>query len=145
MRTTESGGKEHDSEAMGRAMTIRPGGPTAVAGPKKQYEYVAQRSLNHPHICTLFDVSEENGVHYLVMEHVDGETLQQRLEKGRLPLHSGTTTSHQCTPIGRPFQAAEYISRTDLCAFEFPIGQIGSVNSWGYPRYAKLEFLQNCN
>ena len=43
-------------------------------------------SLNHPHICTLHDVGEQDGVVYLVMEYVDGQTLADRLEKGALPV-----------------------------------------------------------
>ena len=43
-------------------------------------------SLNHPHICMLFDVGQQDGADYLVMECVEGETLATRLEKGPLPL-----------------------------------------------------------
>jgi tRNA A-37 threonylcarbamoyl transferase component Bud32 len=41
--------------------------------------------LNHPHICTLFDVGREGETDYLVMELIDGETLATRLTKGALP------------------------------------------------------------
>jgi Tol biopolymer transport system component len=43
-------------------------------------------SLNHPHICTLFDIGQQDGIDYLVMEYLEGETLAQRLLKGSLPL-----------------------------------------------------------
>ena len=46
----------------------------------------AVSSLNHPHICTLYDIGEQDGIHFLVMEHLEGETLAARLEKGALPL-----------------------------------------------------------
>jgi serine/threonine protein kinase len=45
----------------------------------------AVSSLNHPHICALYDVGHQNGIDYLVMEYLDGQTLAARIEKGPLP------------------------------------------------------------
>ncbi|HLJ15867.1 MAG TPA: serine/threonine-protein kinase [Bryobacteraceae bacterium] len=43
-------------------------------------------SLNHPHICTLFDTGHQDDMDFLVMEYIEGETLAQRLVKGPLPV-----------------------------------------------------------
>jgi serine/threonine protein kinase/Tol biopolymer transport system component len=64
--------------------------PEHVAGDpdlRQRFEREAKAisSLNHPHICTLYDVGSEGGVEYLVMEHLDGETLTLRLLKGAIP------------------------------------------------------------
>src|ERR1039457_4146819 len=41
-------------------------------------------SLNHPHICVLYDIGQQHGIDYLVMEYIVGETLAQRLQRGAL-------------------------------------------------------------
>jgi protein kinase-like protein len=43
-------------------------------------------SLNHPNICTIHDVGEQDGTPYLVMELLHGETLKETLKAGALPL-----------------------------------------------------------
>ena len=42
-------------------------------------------TLSHPHICTLHDIGQQDGVDYLVLEYLEGETLEKKLEKGLLP------------------------------------------------------------
>ena len=46
----------------------------------------AVASLNHPHICVLYDIGREESLSYMVMEHLEGETLARRIARGPLPM-----------------------------------------------------------
>jgi eukaryotic-like serine/threonine-protein kinase len=68
------------------ALKILQGGAAADPAFRERFEREARTisSLSHPNICALFDVGEQDGVSYLVMEHLDGETLAARLTRGRM-------------------------------------------------------------
>src|SRR5690349_6018421 len=70
------------------AIKILPAQFSADPVRKQRFEREAKTisQLNHPHICTLYDVGSQAGMEYLVMECIEGETLAKRLEKGSLPL-----------------------------------------------------------
>ncbi len=71
-----------------RAVDTRLGRPVAVKISQERFSSLFEReglaisSLNHPHICTVYDV----GPNYLVMELVDGQTIAQRLTRGPMPV-----------------------------------------------------------
>jgi eukaryotic-like serine/threonine-protein kinase len=46
----------------------------------------AVSQLSHANICQLYDLGQQDGIHYIVMEYLEGETLASRLAKGRLPI-----------------------------------------------------------
>ena len=51
-----------------------------------QREARAVSRLSHPHICSLYDIGEQDGTAFLVMEYLEGQTLADRLDDGALPL-----------------------------------------------------------
>lgn len=55
---------------------------------KQRFEREAKTisSLNHPNICTLYDIGNEDGLDYLVMEYLEGETLSERIKRGAVPM-----------------------------------------------------------
>lgn len=53
---------------------------------RMEREARAISALQHPNICTLYDIGAQNGIDFMVMEYLEGQTLAARLEKGALPL-----------------------------------------------------------
>src|SRR6516165_9023405 len=70
------------------AIKVLPANLTADASLKQRLEREAKAvsKLSHPFICTLHDIGHQDGVDFLVMELLEGETLEQRLLRGPLPL-----------------------------------------------------------
>src|SRR5215467_4343412 len=74
--------------------------PSSLAGDpqfRERFDREARviSSLSHPHICPLFDVGEEATIRFLVMEYLDGETLEARLAKGPLAVGDALTVAIQ--------------------------------------------------
>jgi serine/threonine protein kinase len=64
---------------------------------KQRFEREAQAiaALNHPHICVVYDVGHDNGLDFLVMEYLEGETLASRIAKGPIPFDQLLTYATQ--------------------------------------------------
>src|SRR5271170_6853319 len=75
---------------LGRQVAIKvlPGHLAADSSARERLrrEAVAAAALDHPFICKVFEIGEDCGALFLVMEFINGETLHQRLRSGRLPL-----------------------------------------------------------
>jgi Tol biopolymer transport system component len=70
------------------AIKVMPASSAADPEFRARFEREARTisQLSHPHICALFDVGNQDGVEFLVMEHLEGETLADRLKKGPVPV-----------------------------------------------------------
>jgi serine/threonine protein kinase/Tol biopolymer transport system component len=75
---------------LGRDVAVKILPPSWAPDPQRRTRFErearAVAALNHPHICTIHDVGHDQGIDFLVMELVDGESLATRLAKGPLPL-----------------------------------------------------------
>jgi serine/threonine protein kinase len=70
------------------AIKVLPEAFQADADRRQRFDREAKAiaALNHPHICALYDIGREGGTDFLVMEHLVGDSLQDRLRKGAVPL-----------------------------------------------------------
>src|SRR5262249_51223191 len=75
---------------LGRRVALKVLAPEGATDPRRRarlaYEARAIARLSHPHICALHDLGHYEGIDFLVMEYLKGETLAARLRKGPLPL-----------------------------------------------------------
>ena len=83
-------------------------------------------SLDHPHICALYDVGHDDGVDYLVMQYLEGETLAARLHAGPLPIAEALKYASQ---IAHAIDAAHKrgITHRDLKPSNVMLTRVGAV------------------
>jgi eukaryotic-like serine/threonine-protein kinase len=102
-------------------------------------------ALNHPHICTIHDIGNQDGRDFFVMEFVDGETLATRLSRGRLPLPealqyaehvvSALAEAHRAGIVHRDVKPANIMlsrATTGLChakLLDFGVSKSGAANA----------------
>jgi serine/threonine protein kinase len=75
---------------LDRTVAIKILPPALAADPqfRERFDREARTisQLDHPHICALYDVGQQDGTSFLVMQYLEGDTLEDRLKKGALSL-----------------------------------------------------------
>ena len=128
------------------AITVLPEHVASDPDLKQRFEREAKTisSLNHPHICTLHDIGTQDGIDFLVMEYLEGETLAQRLETGALPLDQALQIAieiadaldkaHRQGIVHRDLKPGN-IMLTKSGAKLLDLGWRNRMRRWVWPRY----------
>ena len=77
-----------EDDRLQRAVAIKTIRDTGDSSARERFlrEARAAASLSHPNVCQLFDIGDDEGLPFLVMELLDGESLAERLRRGPLPV-----------------------------------------------------------
>src|SRR5262245_37526296 len=79
-----------EDKRLGRKVAIKflPDDVSTDAAAVQRFQREAQviSNLNHPHICTLYDIGTHDGRQFMVMELLDGQPLKDRIERGSVPV-----------------------------------------------------------
>jgi serine/threonine protein kinase len=98
--------------------------------------------LSHPHIAALFDIGHQDGIDFLVMEFVDGETLAERLKKGPLPVEQvlrvavqiaeALDKSHRAGIVHRDLKPQNIMmTKEDVKVLDFGLAKLNPLRSDG--------------
>ena len=129
------------------AIKILPAHLSQNAEAKERFDREARAisSLSHPNICHLYDVGDQDGTSYLVMEYLEGETLADRLRRGPLPLEQvlkvgaeiceGLEKAHRSGVVHRDLKPSNImLSRSGTKLMDFgldkaPVAAVGAGSS----------------
>src|SRR5437762_3131108 len=107
------------------ALKLLPARFTGDADRLKRFEREARAvvGLNHPNILTVYEIGEDHSIHYIASELIEGETLRQRLMRGRMELSEGIdvaiqvasalATAHQAGIVHRDIKPENIMLRPD--------------------------------
>jgi Tol biopolymer transport system component len=122
------------------AVKILPEHLSANAEARQRFEREAKAisSLSHPNICHLYDVGAQDGIHFLVMEYLEGETLAARLKKGPLPVDqllrcgmeiaSGLDKAHRSGVVHRDLKPGNImLTKSGAKLMDFGLAKAGAV------------------
>jgi serine/threonine-protein kinase len=127
---------------LGRTVAIKILSP-ALASSQGFHERFAREAhalaaLEHPHICPIFDVGEDQGHHFMVMQHLEGETLATLLLRGRVPvdraleyagqLADALAAAHRVGVIHRDVKPGNImVTRTGVALLDFGLAKLAVV------------------
>ena len=108
-----------------------------VAGMRERFllEARAASALSHPNICTIFDIGEQDGEPYLVMELLEGETLKEKIAQGAVPVDELVACATEVADALVCAHAKGIVHRDIKPANIFLVNQVGKT---GGRRQAKV-------